>query len=84
MQILVTGGAGYIGCHTAKFLARAGLEPIALDNLNTGHRWAVHWGPFVQRDLADFNLLREVIHFAAHAYVGESMHNPRKYFRNNV
>ncbi len=93
MRILVTGGAGYIGSHTAKFLARAGFEPIVLDSLYTGHRWAVQWGPFVQGDLADFNLLREVIrayeiqaviHFAAHAYVGESMGNPRKYFRNNV
>ena len=92
MQILVTGGAGYIGSHTAKLLARAGYEPIALDSLNTGHRWAVQWGSFVQCDLADFNLLREVIraddiqaviHFAGHAYVGESMRDPRKYFRNN-
>jgi UDP-glucose-4-epimerase GalE len=93
VQILVTGGAGYIGSHTAKSLARAGYEPIALDNLNTGHRCAVQWGPFVQCDLADFNVLREVIraydiqaviHFAAHAFVGESMRDPRKYFRNNV
>ena len=93
MQVLVTGGAGYIGSHTAKLLARAGYRPIALDSLDTGHRWAVRWGPLVQGDLADFNLLREVIraydiqaviHFAANAYVGESMRNPRKYFRNNV
>ncbi|HXI39405.1 MAG TPA: UDP-glucose 4-epimerase GalE [Bryobacteraceae bacterium] len=93
MQVLVTGGAGYIGSHTAKLLARAGIEPVTLDSLETGHHWAVQWGPFVQCDLADFNLVREVIraydiqavvHFAAHAYVGESMCNPRKYFRNNV
>src|SRR6266699_4457566 len=78
VRILVTGGAGYIGSHTAKLLARAGFEPIALDSLNTGHRCAAQWGPFVQGDLADSKLLREVmgaydiqavIHFAAHAYV---------------
>jgi len=43
MRVLVTGGAGYIGSHTAKVLARAGFEPIVLDNLSTGHRWAVKW-----------------------------------------
>lgn len=80
MRILVTGGAGYIGSHTAKSLAGAGYEPVALDNLNTGHRWAVQWGRFVQCDLGDFNLLREVLK----AYVGESMRDPSKYFRNNV
>lgn len=93
MRILVTGGAGYIGSHTAKLLAQTGFEPVVLDNLSAGHRRAVQWGPFVQGDLADSNTLREVIsayniqavvHFAAHAYVAESMHNPRKYFRNNV
>jgi UDP-glucose-4-epimerase GalE len=93
VRLLVTGGAGYVGSHTAKLLAGTGFEPITLDSLNTGHRWAVRWGPFVQGDLADFNLLREVIgaydiqaviHFAAHAYVGESMRDPRKYFRNNA
>ncbi len=93
MQILVTGGAGYIGSHTAKALARAGHEPIVLDNLSEGHRWAVKWGRLVEGDLADRELLREtlatykvdaVIHFAANAYVGESVKNPRKYFRNNV
>src|SRR2546429_3992167 len=56
VQILVTGGAGYIGSHTAKLLARAGYEPIALDNLSTGHRWAVQWGPFVQAVLQVSNL----------------------------
>jgi UDP-arabinose 4-epimerase len=93
VQILVTGGAGYIGSHTAKSLARTGYEPIALDNLNKGHRWAAQWGPLVECDLGDFSSLREVIkaygiqaviHFAAHACVGESMRDPRKYFRNNV
>ena len=93
MRVLVTGGAGYIGSHTAKVLARAGFEPIVLDNLSTGHRRAVKWGPLVEGDLGDSALIREVIkshriqavvHFAGFAYVGESMHRPRQYFRNNV
>lgn len=92
-RVLVTGGAGYIGSHTAKRLAAAGYEPVVLDNLSEGHRWAVRWGPFVQGDLADLDLLRRtirdyaveaVLHFAANAYVGESVREPRKYFRNNV
>src|SRR5215211_4013015 len=93
MRVLVTGGAGYIGSHTAKALARAGFEPVALDNLSTGHRWAVRWGPLLEGDIGDGTLVRRVlhdhaieavVHFAASAYVGESMANPRKYFRNNV
>jgi UDP-glucose-4-epimerase GalE len=91
--VLVTGGAGYIGSHTAKALALSGFEPVVLDNLSAGHRWAVRWGPFVEGDLADAELIRAVlseyrpaaiVHFAASAYVGESMVDPRKYFRNNV
>jgi UDP-arabinose 4-epimerase len=93
MRVLVTGGAGYIGSHTAKALAKAGHEPVVFDNLSFGHRWAVRWGPLVEGDLQDKALLSRilqqyeigaVIHFAASAYVGESMKNPRKYFRNNV
>lgn len=93
MRILVTGGAGYIGSQTAKLVAGSGDEPVVLDNLSTGHRWAVQWGPFIQGDLVDGHLLRKVlreydieavIHFAAHAYVGESMRKPREYFHNNV
>src|SRR6266700_5894676 len=93
MRVLVTGGAGYIGSHTAKAFARSGFEPIVLDNLSTGHRWAVKWGPLVEGDLGDSALIREVIkshriqavvHFAGFAYVGESMQRPRQYFRNNV
>jgi len=93
MRVLVTGGAGYIGSHAAKALALAGFEPIVFDNLSEGHEWAVRWGPLVRGDLADKASIAEalasyqitaVIHFAAHAYVGESVHNPRKYFRNNV
>jgi len=93
MRVLVTGGAGYIGSHTAKALARAGYEPVVLDNLSAGHRWAVKWGPLVEGDLADTDLVKRVIrthhieavlHFAASLYVQESMTQPRKYFWNNV
>src|SRR5437660_8662871 len=93
MRVLVTGGAGYIGSHTSNALARSGLEPIVLDNLSSGHRWAVKWGPLIEGDLGDSALIREVIrthrvqavvHFAGFAYVGESMQRPRQYFRNNV
>ena len=93
MSVLIVGGAGYIGSQTAKRVAQAGATPVVLDNLVHGHRWAVRWGPFVQGDLADQALLARVlrdhgitsvIHFAAYTYVGESVKNPRKYFRNNV
>jgi UDP-arabinose 4-epimerase len=92
-NILVTGGAGYIGSHTCKALASAGYTPVTLDNLVYGHKWAVKWGPLIEGDLADDALVRNtlrkydieaVIHFAAYAYVGESMQEPGKYFRNNV
>lgn len=92
-HVLVTGGAGYIGSHTCKALAQAGLTPVTYDNLVYGHRQFVKWGPFVHGELGDAALLARtfhdyaidaVIHFAAYAYVGESMTNPGKYFRNNV
>jgi UDP-arabinose 4-epimerase len=91
--ILVTGGAGYIGSHTCRELARQGYAPVVFDNLSEGHRWAVRYGPLVEGDLADTDRLcrtleqtrpAAVVHFAAHAYVGESMRDPLKYFRNNV
>lgn len=91
--IVVTGGAGYIGSHTCKALAQAGYNPVVFDNLSTGHDWAVKWGPLVNVDLNDTPALckalkqykpEAVIHFAASAYVGESMDNPRKYYNNNV
>ena len=91
--ILVTGGAGYIGSHTCKALAEAGFRPVVLDNLSTGHRWAVRWGPFAEGDLSDRAFIAEVLktyrasavmHFAGSAYVNESMSHPGKYFRNNV
>lgn len=91
--VLVTGGAGFIGSHTCKKLAETGYTPVTLDNLIYGHRSAVKWGPLVKGDLADTALLLDVlcdyrieavVHFAAYAYVGESMREPGKYFRNNV
>ena len=93
MSILIVGGAGYIGSHTAKLVAASGHRPVVFDNLVYGHRSAVKWGPFVEGDLADPAAIRRallehdvkaVIHFAAYAYVGESMTDPGKYFRNNV
>src|SRR5262244_2197149 len=93
LKILVTGGAGYIGSHTCKALAAAGYAPVVLDDLSAGHNWAVRWGPLIAGDIADRALVTKtlkrfkvqgVIHFAAHAYVGESVQHPRKYFDNNV
>ena len=91
-SVLVTGGAGYIGSHACKALALAGYVPVTLDNLVYGHRSAVRWGPFVRGDISDAALVRRVLreyriqavmHFAAYAYVGESMLDPGKYFANN-
>ena len=93
MRVLITGGAGYIGSHTAKAVAALGWEPVTVDNLSRGHRWAVQWGPFHLVDLQDRERLDSVIrsirpdaviHFAASAYVGESVTDPAGYFRNNV
>ena len=93
MNILVTGGAGYIGSHACKALAQAGYTPVSFDNLVYGHRQAVQWGPLEEGDIADRNALDAVItkyrptavmHFAAYAYVGESVQDPGKYYRNNV
>jgi UDP-glucose-4-epimerase GalE len=93
VSILIVGGAGYIGSQTAKRVAQAGLQPVVFDNLVYGHEWAVKWGPLIRGDLADGALIRSVleqhkitavVHFAAYAYVGESVTQPRKYYRNNV
>jgi UDP-glucose-4-epimerase GalE len=93
VKVLVTGGAGYIGSHACKLLAAKGFEPIVYDNLSRGNRWAVKWGPLEEGDISDPTRLREVfekyrpaalMHFAAYAYVGESVGNPLLYYRNNV
>ena len=91
MAILVTGGAGYIGSHAARALRRSGYEVVLYDNLSAGFRCLAHGFELVEGDIADEARLRPVLarvdavmHFAAHAYVGESVENPRKYFRNNV
>jgi UDP-glucose 4-epimerase len=92
-SILVCGGAGYIGSQMCKQLAGAGHVPITFDNLSTGHRWAVKWGPLVEGDLLDVAALGvvfrqhpvdAVMHFAARSLVGESVRLPEMYFRNNV
>ncbi|WP_419786439.1 UDP-glucose 4-epimerase GalE [Pseudodesulfovibrio sp.] len=91
--ILVSGGAGYIGSHTCKALAARGYTPVVYDNLVYGHEWAVKWGPLVKGDIADREALDAafetykpdgVIHFAAFCFVGESVQDPGKYYRNNV
>ena len=91
--VLVTGGAGYIGAHTCKALHQSGYLPVTYDNLSTGHREAVRWGPLEVGDILDGGRLDEVVdryqpkavlHFAALAYVGESVIEPAKYWRNNV
>jgi UDP-arabinose 4-epimerase len=92
MNILVCGGAGFIGSHVAKAIAQAGHTPVVFDNLSAGHRWAVQWGPLVEADLmqpaAIETALRDyaihaVIQLAGSINVGESMQDPGKYFRNN-
>jgi UDP-glucose-4-epimerase GalE len=91
LAVLVTGGAGYIGSHAARALRRSGYEVVLYDNLSTGFDRLAQGFELVQGDIADEALLRPllarvdaVMHFAAHAYVGESVENPRKYFHNNV
>ncbi|WCM23875.1 UDP-glucose 4-epimerase GalE [Paraburkholderia bryophila] len=93
MKVLVTGGAGFIGSHTCKALARGGHTPIVFDNLSTGHADAVRWGPLHTGDILDpvsldaaFITYRPelVLHFAALAYVGESVVDPARYYRVNV
>lgn len=93
IPVLVTGGAGYIGSHTCKALAQAGYLPISYDNLSRGFRDAVRYGPLVVGDIADRATLDAalakhkpvaILHFAAVAYVGESMADPLLYYRNNT
>ncbi|PUU86828.1 MAG: UDP-glucose 4-epimerase [Halanaerobium sp.] len=92
MNILVTGGAGYIGSHVLKALLKEGHQVVTFDNLQKGHKKAIIGGKFIKGDLADKELLNQVmeknqiegvIHLAADSLVGESMENPGKYYRNN-
>ncbi|MBL8571874.1 MAG: UDP-glucose 4-epimerase GalE [Phreatobacter sp.] len=93
LNVLVAGGAGYVGAHVCKALARAGHHPVVLDSLAHGHREAVRWGPLVEADIADraavgraigSHRIDAVMHFAAWIFVGESMTSPLKYFANNL
>ena len=91
MRILVVGGAGYIGSHAARALKRRGYDVIIYDNLSTGHATLAEGFELIVGDISDSAKLASalrrvdaVMHFAAHAYVGESVANPRKYFQNNV
>jgi UDP-glucose 4-epimerase len=93
MNILVTGGAGYIGSHCCKELSKKGFHPITIDNLVYGHKNFVKWGEFSQGDLGNPGDLKKcfsrhkidaVMHFAAYAYVGESVEDPSKYYENNL
>lgn len=93
MHILLTGGAGYIGSHICKALAKHHFIPVTLDNLSLGHEWAVKWGPFINGDISDRKLIdnlckkyqfQGVIHLAALSNVRESFEIPIKYHENNV
>lgn len=92
-SVLVTGGAGYIGSHVCKHLSRSGYVPIVVDNLSVGHETAVKWGPLIQIDTRDTSAVKATLqkyqiewamHFAASAYVGESVKHPISYYDNNV
>jgi UDP-arabinose 4-epimerase len=92
MNILITGGAGYIGSHACKALAASGFVPITYDNLSRGNRWAVKWGPLEEGDIADAERVcvvlekyrpAAIIHFAAYIHVGESVEQPLLYYLNN-
>ena len=90
--VLVTGGAGYVGSHCCKAFANAGWKVVTLDNLSRGHREAVRWGPLIECDIRSVAEVRQVLdqyrpdlvaHFAAVAYVGESVIEPALYYSNN-
>src|SRR6202035_2086801 len=91
--MLVTGGAGFVGSHACKALARAGYLPVTFDNFERGHERAGPWGPLERGDLRNHTDVARacvthrpwaVMHFAAYAYVGESTTDPLKYYENNI
>ena len=91
--ILVAGGAGYVGSHACKLLAAEGYTPVVVDNLSTGHRWAVQWGEFEEGDIRNAEWLEQifikyqpiaVMHFVAMFDVAESVRKPDVYYNNNV
>lgn len=93
VSVLVTGGAGYIGSHTAKALARSHYRPVVIDNLSSGRAHNVKWGPFVRADISDTKAVRSVlkeyriesvVHFAGSTLVSESNTRPLAYFQNNL
>lgn len=93
MTIIITGGAGYIGCHIVKRIKETGVEPIIIDDLSEGHEESVKGGKLLAGDFADRSLLDQalkenppffIIHLAANCLVGESVQNPMKYFKNNL
>jgi UDP-glucose 4-epimerase len=92
-MILITGGAGYIGSHANKLFSNRGYKTVVLDNLIYGHKEFIKWGEFVLGDLSNIEVLDKVfgrysidtvLHFAAYAYVGESIQDPAKYYLNNI
>ena len=92
-SILVAGGAGYVGSHACKALSKAGYQPVTLDNLRTGHADAVKWGPLIEADIRDEDVVRAAVrqygvtsamHFAASSLVAESMAKPELYYDINV
>jgi UDP-glucose 4-epimerase len=92
-NLLITGGAGYIGSHAVKEARKHGFRPVTYDNLSMGHQWAIQDGIFVKGDLADRAKLLQtfrkynpvaVMHFASHISVGESVMDPQKYYRDNL
>ena len=93
LPILVTGGAGYVGSHACKALAKAGFEPHTFDDLSRGHRDAVKWGPLIIGDVRDQQALKQaltetgavaVLHFAGLSDVGESVRDPLPYYDVNI
>src|SRR5687767_12090086 len=91
--VLVTGGAGYIGSHTAKALRRAGYRVVIFDNLSAGHREATLGAPFIEGDIGDVDAVRRalrdsgatsVMHFAALLLIADSVRDPSRYYQNNV